>query len=79
MLPTMQKPDRVLAAFGQNIRRLRQEKELSQEALAVKAALDRAFLSGIESGTRNPGILTVTKLAKALGVSGAKLMEGVGV
>jgi transcriptional regulator with XRE-family HTH domain len=74
----MPKPDRVLSAFGNNIRRLRQEKDLSQEALAAKAGLDRALLSGIESGGRNPGVLTLVKLAKALGVSGAKLMEGVG-
>jgi transcriptional regulator with XRE-family HTH domain len=50
---------------------------LSQEKLAAKAGVDRAFLSGIESGSRNPGILTVAKLAKALGVTAAKLMEDV--
>ena len=40
--------------------------------------VDRAFLSSIESGTRNPGVLTVAKLAKVLGVSISALMEGVG-
>ncbi len=78
MLPTMPKPDRTLAAFGRNVRRRREEQGLSQEKLAAKAGVDRAFLSGIESGTRNPGVLTVAKLAKALGVSISALMEGVG-
>ena len=74
----MPKPDRVLAAFGRNVRRLRDEQGLSQEKLATKASVDRAYLSGIESGARNPGVLTVAKLAKALGVAAAVLMEGVG-
>lgn len=78
MLPAVPKPDRTLAAFGRNVRHLREQSGLSQEKLAAKADLDRSFLSGIESGTRNPGVLTVTKLAKALGVTGATLMEGVG-
>jgi transcriptional regulator with XRE-family HTH domain len=78
MMRFMPKPDRVLSAFGNNIRRLRQKKELSQEALAAKAGVDRAYLSGIESGSRNPGVLSVAKLAKALGVTASELMEGVG-
>lgn len=77
MLPVVPKPDRTLAAFGRNVRQLRDKSGLSQEKLAAKAGLDRSFLSGIESGTRNPGVLTVTKLAKALGVTAAQLMEDV--
>ena len=77
MLPAVPKPDRTLAAFGRNVLQLRTHLELSQEKLAAKAGVDRAFLSGIESGSRNPGILTVAKLAKALGVTAAKLMEDV--
>jgi transcriptional regulator with XRE-family HTH domain len=72
----MPKPDRLLAAFGRNVRKLREEQGLSQEKLATKASVDRAYLSGIESGARNPGVLTVAKLAKALGVSASVLMEG---
>ncbi len=77
MLPAVPKPDRTLAAFGRNVLQLRTKSGLSQEKLAAKANLDRSFLSGIESGTRNPGVLTVAKLAKALGVTAAKLMEDV--
>ncbi len=74
MLHSMPKPDRILSAFGRNVRQLRDEKGLSQEKLATKAGVDRAFLSGIESGSRNPGVLTVAKL----GVTASALMEGVG-
>jgi len=77
MLPAVPKPDRTLAAFGRNVRQLRDSLGLSQEKLATKANLDRSFLSGIESGSRNPGVLTVAKLAKALGVTTARLMEDV--
>jgi transcriptional regulator with XRE-family HTH domain len=77
MVKAMPISDRVLKAFGRNVRRLREEQGLSQEKLATKASTDRAYLCGIESGSRNPGILTVAKLAKALGVSAAALMEGI--
>ena len=50
-------------------------KELSQEALAERAGLNRTYLSDIERGVRNPGIKNVARLAKALGVSTARLVE----
>jgi transcriptional regulator with XRE-family HTH domain len=39
--------------------------------------MDRTYVSDIERGTRNPGIKNVARLAKALGISSAKLMEGI--
>jgi transcriptional regulator with XRE-family HTH domain len=43
---------RALDHFGQNIRKHRTEKGLSQEALAEKADLDPTYISGIERGVR---------------------------
>ena len=71
----MRKRDPILRVLGQTVAKYRQEKELSQEALAERAGLNRTYLSDIERGVRNPGIKNVARLAKALGVSTAKLVE----
>lgn len=73
----MSKHDRVLAAFGQNVRSYREARKLSQADLAEQADLDRTYISDIERGIRNPGIKNVARLAQALGVKSAKLMDGV--
>ena len=73
----MPKVDPILRKFGQKVAKLRRAKELSQEALAEIADLDRTYLSDIERGGRNPGIKNVTRIAKALGVSTAELCKGV--
>ncbi len=73
----MPKRDSVLAALGQNVRQRREARELTQERLAEKAGLDPTYISGIERGLRNPGIKNVARLAKALGLTTARLCEGV--
>ena len=73
----MPKRDTVLAALGQNVRQRREARELTQEKLAEKAGLDPTYISGIERGLRNPGIRNVARLAKALGLTTARLCEGV--
>ena len=74
----MAKPDPILRAFGFSVKKQRAAKGLSQETLAEKADLDRTYLSDVERGTRNLGVKNVVRIAKALGVTPAKLMEGVG-
>ncbi len=56
------------AAFGVVLRELRQERNLSQEALALEADLQRNYISLIERGVNQPTITTIFKLAAALGV-----------
>ena len=73
----MPKRDSVLDALGQNVRRRREARALTQEKLAEKAGLDPTYISGIERGLRNPGIKNVARLAKALGLSTAELCKGV--
>ncbi len=73
----MPKRDTVLAALGQNVRRRRETRELTQEKLAERAGLDPTYISGIERGLRNPGIKNVARLAKALGFTTADLCKGV--
>jgi transcriptional regulator with XRE-family HTH domain len=63
--------------FGQRVRKLRMEQELSQEALAAKADIDRAFLSGIERGVENPTLFTIQTIADALKTNVGNLMKGI--
>ncbi|MCX8495986.1 MAG: helix-turn-helix transcriptional regulator [Akkermansiaceae bacterium] len=73
----MPKIDSVLTTLGQNVRKSRETKQLTQEKLAEFAGLDPTYISGIERGLRNPGIKNVAKIAKALGLSTAELCKGV--
>lgn len=54
--------------FGARIKNLRLERNMSQEALALMADLDRTYVPSIEKGKRNVSIAVVEKLAKALGL-----------
>src|ERR1051325_11249589 len=51
---------------ARNIRRLRLERGLTQEALAVDAGIDRTYVSRLERGLENPTIAVLEKLARAL-------------
>lgn len=52
--------------FGKNLKRLRLERGISQESLALVADLDRTYIPSIEKGSRNVSITVVEKLAIAL-------------
>jgi transcriptional regulator with XRE-family HTH domain len=67
-----------LKLFGVNLRRVRDGAGMSQEALAQEAKLDRAAISIIERGTRAANLRTILKLARALRVPPASLLEGIG-
>lgn len=62
----MPKRDKTLAAFGQNVAKVRTERGLSQDKLAEQANLDRTYVSGVERGVRNPGIKVVIRVARGL-------------
>ncbi|MCK1586301.1 helix-turn-helix transcriptional regulator [Bradyrhizobium sp. 169] len=57
------------ALVARNIRRLRVSRELSQEALAVDARIDRTYVSRLERGLENPSVAVLEKLAIALKAS----------
>ena len=63
--------------FGQRVRKLRDERGFSQEKLAAKADIDRAFLSGIERGVENPTLFTIQAIADALDTGVGDLMKGI--
>jgi len=57
------------------IREARLTKGISQENLALLAEVDRSYVGRVERGDNNVAVLTLAKLAKALGISVAKLMQ----
>jgi transcriptional regulator with XRE-family HTH domain len=66
----------ISADFGRAVRRVREAKRLSQEQLAESARIHRTYLSGVETGTRNPTLEIVERLAKALDVTPSCLLDG---
>lgn len=55
--------------FGEKIRRIRKERHLTQEYLAEKIQRDPRTVVAIETGRRNPTLLTIYKIAAALKIS----------
>ena len=53
--------------FGSAVRRHRELLRLSQEELALRAGIDRTYISGVERGVRNPSLEVMQRIAKALG------------
>jgi transcriptional regulator with XRE-family HTH domain len=61
--------------LGVTIKRLREQRGLTQDALAKKAGVHRVYVAQIEAQTKVPSIATLEKLAKALGVKVGRLLE----
>ena len=57
------------------LKKYREDRGLTQEALAKKAGLSRAYIARLEIGRHNPTLSTLEKLAKALKVKVGKLLE----
>jgi transcriptional regulator with XRE-family HTH domain len=62
--------------LGDEVRRRRLAKGLSQERLAEACELHRTYIGGIERGERNVALLNICRLAFALGCSPAELIAG---
>jgi len=63
-------------AFGANLRKAREQAGLSQEALGHRANFHPTEVNRIERGRRNPGLVTIIKLAKALDIPASDLLAG---
>lgn len=65
--------EEVMVRFGKNVRRLRLEREMTQEELAEGAGISQVQITRIESGKINTSISTVVAIASALGVNEGEL------
>lgn len=64
-----------LVQFGRAVREFRKATGLSQEDLADKTEIHRTYIGGIERGERNPTYLMIVRIARALQVSAAQLLQ----
>lgn len=60
---------------GRNVKKFRLKKGLTQEQFAEISGFSQQYLSGLEHGQRNPTVVTVYELARALGVSHLDLLR----
>lgn len=65
---------RAIQRFGKHLQRLRTERGLTQDQLAVTAGLTRTFVTRMELGQYDPALSTLVRLAKALRVSVTELL-----
>ena len=63
--------------IGWNLRRLRKERGITQEDFATDSGFDRGYISGVERGVRNPSVLVLDRIARALDVDVSELFENV--
>lgn len=68
-------PTRIRKILAVNMKRLRAEREYTQEDLAFEADLDRSYIAHVERLKRNPSLDNVAKIAKALGVEVCELLR----
>ncbi len=61
--------------FGERMKALRKKKGLSQEKLALDIDMDLTSVNEIENGHRSPKLITMYKIAQALGVSLSDLVD----
>ena len=61
--------------LGQNLKRIRTEKGMSQGDIVRALGMPKSFISNIENGKTNPTLATITKLADFLKISAADLLQ----
>jgi transcriptional regulator with XRE-family HTH domain len=64
----------IRAKFGKHLRKLREEKGWTQEKLADEAGMHFTYIGQIERGRRNPSLINLERLAKALKIQAGKLL-----
>ncbi|MFZ1075366.1 MAG: helix-turn-helix transcriptional regulator [Minisyncoccia bacterium] len=61
--------------LGRNLKRIRKAKGITQGDIVRALGVGRGYISNIENGKMNPTLSTITRLAKALGVSSNELLK----
>ena len=59
---------------GSNVRKLRMERQMTQEQFAERSGFSQQYISDLERGRRNPTIVSLYELAQALGASPVELL-----
>lgn len=64
-----------ITEFSKKIKKVRLEKKLSQGDVAKILGVHRSYISGLERGARNPSLITIQKVARALKVKAKDLLD----
>jgi transcriptional regulator with XRE-family HTH domain len=64
-------------AFGKVLRRLRRDRDLSQENLANAVGMERSYISKLEKGDFQPKLKTILALSDELGIRAGELLDRV--
>lgn len=62
--------------FGERVRLLRQQKNLSQEKFALYIDMDRTYLASVERGKRNISLANIYKIANGFEITLEELFKG---
>ena len=68
--------EKVYEIIGKRIVKMRNQKNMSQERLAIESGIDRSHMGFIEQGRRKPTLYTLFKISKSLNVSLEELFKG---
>ncbi|MFD9942511.1 helix-turn-helix domain-containing protein [Nonomuraea sp. NPDC059023] len=71
----MEDPETITAAIANNVRAQRAHRGLTLDALAARSGVSRGMLVQVEQARTNPSVSTLTRIASALGVTVARLVE----
>jgi len=68
-------PETLRQVFARNVRLVRTNAGMSQEAMAAEAQLDRTFIGSLERGERNISIDNIERLARVIAVPPHELLD----
>ncbi len=66
----------IVKAFGDRVKALRINRNISQEKFALGINMDRTYFASVENGRRNISLVNIAKIANGLGVTLEELFEG---
>jgi transcriptional regulator with XRE-family HTH domain len=73
----MREPSPQLRAFARTLRKMRRDKDLSQEALADRSGISAKHIGEIERANKEPGVTTALRLIAGLEVPAAEVFQQV--
>ncbi len=68
---------KILEQFGKNLQKIRTDKNISQEKMALDVGFDRTYISLLERGKRNPSLITLCRLLSFLQISISDLFQNI--
>ncbi|MEW6586935.1 MAG: helix-turn-helix transcriptional regulator [Nitrospirota bacterium] len=63
--------------FGKALKKLREDRGISQEELAYESGYHRTYISQLERGQKSPSMQTIFQLASALNVKPSEIVHAV--